>query len=113
MKIGALPEFRTRYEGLDGLREVYGLRNLRVTAVESDGRYPALDSGEVDVASVFTTEGQLAGEPLRRARGPARPLRLRHVAPIISDKVLEAHGPGLRRRSTPSRAKLTTAAMRG
>ena len=62
VKVGALPEFQTRYEGLDGLREVYGLRNLRVTAVESDGRYAALDDGEVDVASVFKTEGQLAGD---------------------------------------------------
>jgi osmoprotectant transport system substrate-binding protein len=112
VKIGALPEFRTRFEGLKGLREVYGLRNLRVTAVESGGRYAALDSGDVDVASVFTTEGQLAGEKYVVLEDPRGLFASGHVAPIISDEVLETHGPGLQAAIDAVSKALTTPAMR-
>ena len=110
VKIGALPEFRTRYEGLDGLRAVYGLRNLRVSAVER--RYAALDRGDVDVASVFTTEGQLAGERYVILEDPQRLFASGHVAPILSNRILEAHGPRLQRAIDAVSRTLTTSAMR-
>lgn len=112
VKIGALPEFRTRFEGLDGLREVYGLRNLRVTAVASDGRYPALESGDVDVASVFTTEGQLAGRKYVVLGDPRKLFASGRVAPILSDKILDAHGPGLGEAIDAVTKMLTTPVMR-
>ena len=112
VKIGALPEFRTRYEGLEGLREVYGLRNLRVSAVESGGRYAALDSGDVDIASVFTTEGQLAGQKYVVLGDPRGLFASGHVAPIISDEVLQTHGPGLQAAIDAVSTALTTPAMR-
>ncbi len=112
VKIAALPEFRTRFEGLDGLREVYGLRNLRVTAVSSGGRYPALDSGEVDVASVFTTEGQLAGQTYVVLDDPRGLFASGHVAPIIADRILKAHGPPLEAAINAVSKALTTPAMR-
>ena len=110
--IAALAEFATRFEGLDGLRELYRLRRLRVTSVESDGRYPALESGAADVASVFTTEGQLAGDDyvvLADSRGL---FASGHVAPIVSDKALAAHGPALRTAIDAVTRSLTTSAMR-
>ena len=112
VKIGALPEFRTRYEGLDGLREVYGLRNLRVTAVAPGGRYAALDGGDVDVASVFTTEGQLAGATYVVLKDPRGLFASGHVAPILRNEILEAHGPRLRAAIDAVSKALTTAAMR-
>ena len=112
LKIGALPEFATRFEGMDGLREVYGLRRLRVVPVESDGRYAALDSGRVDIASVFTTEGQLAGEKYVVLGDPRGLFASGHVAPIVSDKVLAAHGDGLRTAIDAVTRALTTSAMR-
>lgn len=112
VKIGALPEFRTRFEGLDGLEEVYGLRNLRVTAVESGKRYSTLDSGAVDVASVFTTEGQLAGDDYVVLVDPEGLFASGHVAPIVSDQTLEAHGPGLQTAIDAVSKVLTTPAMR-
>ncbi|HVF79640.1 MAG TPA: glycine betaine ABC transporter substrate-binding protein [Solirubrobacteraceae bacterium] len=112
VQIGALPEFRTRYEGLDGLREVYGLTNLRVTAVESNERYTALDSGAVDIASVFRTEGQLAGDSYVVLEDPKGLFASGHVAPIVSDEVLDAHGPGLRSAIDAVTKALTTPHMR-
>jgi osmoprotectant transport system substrate-binding protein len=112
VKVGALPEFRTRFEGLEGLREVYGLRNLRVMAVESDGRYPALDRGEVDVALVFTSEGQLAGNKYVVLDDPRGLFASGHVAPVVSDKTLRAHGPRLQQTIDAVSKMLTTPAMR-
>jgi len=112
VRIAALPEFRTRYEGLDGLRAVYKLRNLRVVPAESGGRYEALENGSADVASVFTTEGQLAGDAYLVLADPLRLFASGHVAPIIDDEVLAAHGPQLQAAIDTVTGTLTTAAMR-
>lgn len=112
VRIAALAEFATRFEGLDGLRALYRLHRLRVTPVESDGRYAALDSGRVDVASVFTTDGQLARDRYVVLADPRGLFASGHVAPIISEKVLAAHGVGLREAIDAVTRSLTTAAMR-
>jgi osmoprotectant transport system substrate-binding protein len=112
VKIGALPEFRTRFEGLDGLREVYGLRNLRVSSLMSDGRYAALESGDVDVASVFTTEGQLAGDDYVVLADPRGLFSSGHVAPILSDRMLAVHGSRLQTAIDAVSKMLTTGVMR-
>ena len=112
VKIGALAEFRTRFEGLDGLREVYGLRNLRVSSLASGERYAALQQGDVDVASVFTTEGQLAGEDYVVLKDPRGLFASGHVAPIISDRMLAIHGARLQTAIDAVSKMLTTGAMR-
>ena len=112
LKVGALPEFATRFEGIDGLEEVYRLRNLRAVAVDSGGRYEALDRGKVDIASVFTTEGQLAGEKYVVLGDPRGLFASGHVAPIIRRSVLSAHGPQLQTAINAVSRVLTTAAMR-
>jgi osmoprotectant transport system substrate-binding protein len=112
VKIGALPEFRTRFEGLDGLSEVYGLRNLQVSAVDSGARYEALDKGRVDIISVFTTDSQLAGSTYTVLDDPRGLFASGHVEPIISEKVLREHGPRLRETIDAVTKTLTTPAMR-
>ena len=111
-EIGAPKEFRTRFEGLIGLKEVYGLRDPEYRMLEFGDRYPSLDSGKVDVAAVFTTERQLAGSRYVLLEDPLGLFALQHVAPIVSEKTLEVHGPGLRKVIDAVSAKLTTAAMR-
>jgi osmoprotectant transport system substrate-binding protein len=111
-KIGAPGEFETRIEGLVGLRDVYGIREPRYTALDFGARYPSLDSGKVDVVAVFTTERQLAGTRYRILTDPRGLFAVQHVAPIISRKTLAAYGPALRAAIDAVSAKLTTAAMR-
>src|SRR4051812_25257294 len=53
-KIGAPPEFKTRFEGLVGLRQVYGLKDVKVTPFAIGDQYAALDKGKVGIAAVFT-----------------------------------------------------------
>ncbi|HEV2058765.1 MAG TPA: glycine betaine ABC transporter substrate-binding protein, partial [Solirubrobacteraceae bacterium] len=71
-----------------------------------------LDAGEVDVASVFTSEGQLAGDDYVVLDDPRRLFASGHVAPVVNEKVLEAHGPGLREAINAVSRELTTSAMR-
>jgi len=111
-RIGAPKEFRSRFEGLIGLREVYGVRNPRYTRLDFDRRYPSLDSGKVDVTAVFTTERQLSGRTYVVLSDPRGLFAIQHVAPIISKKVLQVHGPRLRTAIDAVSAKLTTTAMR-
>lgn len=112
VQIAALPEFATRYEGLDGLEEVYRLRNLDVLEAEGSERYSMLEEGDVDVASVFTSEGQLAGDDYVVLRDPRRLFASGHVAPVVDAKLLETHGAGLREAIDAVSRELTTSAMR-
>jgi osmoprotectant transport system substrate-binding protein len=112
VEVAALAEFATRFEGLDGLKEVYGLRNLDVLEVKGAERYTALDGGRTDVASVFTTESQLASDNYVLLDDPRRLFASGHVAPIVSDDVLETHGSRLRTAVDAVSRALTTAAMR-
>ena len=76
-------------------------------------RYTALDSGKIDVASVFTTDSQLAADRYTLLADPEGVFEKQHVAPLISRKALAAHGPGAgRRRINAVSALLTTPVMR-
>jgi osmoprotectant transport system substrate-binding protein len=112
VKVSALSEFSTRFEGLKGLRDVYGLHNLRVTVVSSDDRYRALEDGSVNVGSVFTTDAQLANDRYLALTDPRGLFASGHVAPIVSDKALAAHGPDLEAAIDAVTNVLTTPAMR-
>ncbi len=112
VRIAALAEFETRYEGLEGLEEVYELRNLDVLEVKGAERYSALDSGSTQVASVFTTESQLAGAEYVVLTDTLRLFASGHVAPIVSDELLQTRGSGLRSAVNAVTRALTTRAMR-
>jgi osmoprotectant transport system substrate-binding protein len=112
VKIAALPEFATRFEGIDGLNKLYGLRDLESVDAEGGERYSKLASGEVNVASVFTSESQLAGHDYVVLQDPRRVFASGHVAPVINDKVLKAQGPGLEKAIDAVSRTLTTPAMR-
>jgi osmoprotectant transport system substrate-binding protein len=113
VRLAALPEFRNRHEGLIGLRDHYGLRNLKLLALEnSEERYPSLDSGKVDVAVAFTTDGQLVGKRYALLTDPRGVFGAGNLAPIINRDVLKAHGPGVASALDAVSAKLTTDRVR-
>jgi osmoprotectant transport system substrate-binding protein len=112
VRIGAPPEFQTRFEGLVGLGERYGLHNAKATAIAIGRQYAALDSGRVDAAAVFTTDGQLAGGRYVILEDPRGVFGTQHVAPIISRAALRAHGPRLQEVIDAVSRRLTAPAMR-
>jgi osmoprotectant transport system substrate-binding protein len=112
VRIGAPPEFRTRFEGLVGLRQRYRLRNATATPLAIGRQYAALDSGRVDVAAVFTTDGQLASGRYVILDDPRGVFGTQHVAPIISARALRTHGRRLQAVLDAVSRRLTATAMR-
>ena len=113
-RLGAAPEFLTRFEGMIGLRRRYGLRNLKTDFADPNTgvRYAALEEGKIDVASVFTTDSQLADNRYVLLKDPRGIFEKQHMAPIVSREALETHGELLATTVNAVSALLTTAVMR-
>lgn len=91
-KLGAAPEFATRYEGLLGLKKVYGL-NPQFVPLAIGITYKAIDDGSVDVFDAFTTDPELLSgkyTPLTDTKGV---FGFQNVAPVVKQSVLKAEGP--------------------
>ncbi|HEX2103462.1 MAG TPA: glycine betaine ABC transporter substrate-binding protein, partial [Solirubrobacteraceae bacterium] len=50
--LGARPEFEAREQGLAGMRDVYGLDNVRFKEIPIGDQYRALDRNQIDAANV-------------------------------------------------------------
>ena len=111
LTIAAAPEFRTRFEGLVGLRKVYGLTRLKLKPLKIGEQYGALNRHEADVANVFTTDGQLEKGRYVLLRDPRDLFTFQNVAPVIRRDLVQKH-PELRGAIDAVSRKLTTKAMR-
>jgi osmoprotectant transport system substrate-binding protein len=109
--IAAPPEFEARFEGLVGLRKVYGLTRLKMQPMKIGEQYGALDKRKADVANVFTTDGQLERGRYVLLRDPRSLFTFQNVAPVIRQDLLRKN-PALRGAIDAVSLKLTTKAMR-
>jgi osmoprotectant transport system substrate-binding protein len=109
--VGAPPEFATRFAGLKGLKSEYGLE-LNLKPLTIGLQYKALDTGKVDTADVFTTDGQLQGSKYVVLTDPKNVFGFQNVAPVVSQKVLDAQGPAFAETLNAVSSKLTDEAMR-
>ncbi len=111
-RVAVAPEFPTRFEGLRGLSKLYGLTpQTKIVDVPNGAQYPELDERRVVAASVFTTDSQLAGGRYTLLADPKGVFATNHVAPLISRKILDAHGPQLAETLDAVSALLTTPVM--
>jgi osmoprotectant transport system substrate-binding protein len=91
-KLGAAPEFATRYEGLVGLKKAYGLHPT-FTPLAIGITYKAIDSGQVEVFDAFTTDPQLLSGKYTPLADPKGVFGFQNVAPVVKQSVLSAEGP--------------------
>jgi len=105
------PENRTRYEGLVGLKEAYGLNNINFVPLAIGLQYQALDKGTVNVGTVFTTDGQLQSAHYVILTDTKHIFGFQNVAPIVSPKVIAREGPAFAATLNAVSAKLTTHVM--
>ncbi|HEV3284629.1 MAG TPA: glycine betaine ABC transporter substrate-binding protein [Solirubrobacteraceae bacterium] len=92
VRLGGPPEFATRFEGLPGLVKEYGVKPAFVPiAIELS--YKALESGQVNVQNVFSTDGQLLGGKFHLLSDPKHVFGFQNVAPVVNKSVLAAEGP--------------------
>src|SRR4051812_44168949 len=109
--IAAPPEFRSRFEGLVGLRQLYGLTRVQVKQLKIGEQYAALDKHMADAANVFTTDGQLEKGRYVLLRDPRNLLTYQNVAPVIRKDLLRKY-PALESTIDLVSKKITTKAMR-
>jgi osmoprotectant transport system substrate-binding protein len=109
--LGGPPECPTRPLCLLGFERVYELRFERFVPLDVGGPLTAaaLDSGEIDVAVLFTGDRARYADRvvfLRDDRGlqPAE-----NITPVLRQDVSAAHGPGLARRIDDVTGRLTNA----
>ncbi len=108
--IGGAPELATREEGLPGIKKLYGVEG-KFKPVSIELSYQAIEGGQVDVQSVFSTDGQLLGGKFKTLSDPKHVFGFQNVAPIIKKSVVEAQGPVFSETIDKVSALLTIPAM--
>ncbi|HEU4703447.1 MAG TPA: glycine betaine ABC transporter substrate-binding protein [Conexibacter sp.] len=111
LRLGAPPEFRERETGLVGLERVYGITDVDFSPLTIGLQYQALDDGKIDVADVFTTDGQLQGGRYVVLEDPKNVFGFQNVTPIVSTRVLQAQGQAFQDTLDAVSRVLTTEAM--
>jgi osmoprotectant transport system substrate-binding protein len=108
--LGGPPEFATRFEGLLGLKQVYGVvPTFKPIAIELS--YKALESGQVDTQVVFSTDGQLLSGKFKVLADPKHVFGFQNVAPVVKKSVLVAEGPAFEQTLNSVSALLTLHAI--
>src|SRR3984885_13007360 len=92
LTLGGPPEFATRFEGLLGLKQLYGVvPTFKPISIELS--YKALESGQVNAQLVFSTDGQLLSGKFKVLTDPKHVFGFQNVAPVVKQSVLAAEGP--------------------
>jgi len=111
IKYGAPPESKTRIQGYAGLRSVYGLKKLKFVPLTIGVQYQALNSGNIQVADVFTTDGQLVRTKYFVLSDPKLLFGFQNVAPVVKKSLVTSEGPAFVSTMNLVSAKLTLAAI--
>jgi osmoprotectant transport system substrate-binding protein len=105
------PECRTRITCLLGLKQIYGLTQVKFVPLASISVYTLLDQGKITAGDVFSTDPQLGGTTYTVLVDTKHIFGFQNVAPIVSQKVLAAAGPKFAQVVNAVSAKLTIQAM--
>ncbi len=107
---GGPPENATRYQGVVGLQEAYGLNpSFKPLAIGS--QYQALDQKKVDSIAIFTTDGQLASGKYAVLTDTKGIFGYQQVVPVIRKSTLAKMGPEFSATLNKVSAALTTDAI--
>jgi osmoprotectant transport system substrate-binding protein len=109
--VGGDAPFATRLEGLVGLKRAYGI-NPTFKPLTIGLIYKALDSSQVQVSDVFTTDPQLTTGKYTILSDPKNVFGFQNVAPIVKKSVLKAEGPVFEQTINKVSALLTLDAIR-
>jgi osmoprotectant transport system substrate-binding protein len=112
LSIGGPPECPQRPLCLRGLQELYKLRFARFEPMPSRAvTAAALETGEIDVGMIETTDPSLVGADLVQLADDRRLQPADNVVPVVRREVRAAYGPPLVRLLNTISAQLTTAEL--
>jgi osmoprotectant transport system substrate-binding protein len=107
LKLAGPPEFKSRFTGLKGLASEYNVKPTFVP-LAIGLQYKALDTGKVDAADVFTTDGALQSGKYTVLKDPKNVFGFQNVGMVADKKVAD---PAFVDVVNAVSAKLTTEAM--
>ncbi len=91
LRLATIQEFLARPDGLPGLQRLYGgFRFAQVRTYDIALKYQALLEGRADVASAFTTDGEIATDELVVLRDDRHFWSAYNVAPVVRRAALTA-----------------------
>ncbi len=110
MVLGGPPEFKTRSDGIAGLKANYGLTFKSFDPLDTSGpiTLSALTSGKVQAADVFTTTPQIVTDKLVSLADPKFNFAAQNVIPLVYKAALT---PTISSTLNEISAKLTTSAL--
>jgi osmoprotectant transport system substrate-binding protein len=108
--LGGPPEFKTRTDGVVGLKSVYGLTFKSFDPLDESGpiTLAALTSGKVQAADVFTTTPQIISDKLVSLTDPKNLFAAQNVIPLVYKPAVT---PTITSTLNAVSAKLTTSAL--
>ena len=90
LRLAANPEFKERPYGIPGMEKVYGITDVKFTAISDSGgpaTLKALLDGKVDVANIYSTTPSILANKLVTLEDPKNMIAAQNVVPLInSDK---------------------------
>jgi osmoprotectant transport system substrate-binding protein len=109
LTFGGPPECPDRSLCLKGLQDVYGLQFARFEAMPSrTTTADALETGEIDLGMLETTNGNLADRDLVQLTDDRRLQPAENIAPMMRTEIAGAYGPTLLRLINNLTAQLNT-----
>jgi osmoprotectant transport system substrate-binding protein len=106
------PEFRTRFSGLIGLKQDYGVSALRFLPLAIGGQYQALADRRAQLAVAFTTDGNLTRGGFVMLSDPKGIFGYQNVTFVVRSRVITREGPAFAQTINAVSAKLSTQALR-
>lgn len=96
VSIGAAAEFQTRYQGILGLEQAYGLKASQITfkSLDAGGTLTetALAQNAVDAGDLFTTDPTITQNGLVTLTDPKNIFGLQNVLPLVNKSALSSAG---------------------
>jgi osmoprotectant transport system substrate-binding protein len=91
LRLGAVPEFLKRSDGLPGLQRVYGGFNFKsIRLIDFGLKYKALLGGDVEIVVAFGTDGAILADNLVVMQDDKHLFPPYQVAPVIRQDALKA-----------------------
>ncbi|MGH3743680.1 MAG: glycine betaine ABC transporter substrate-binding protein, partial [Mycobacteriales bacterium] len=108
---GGPPENATRYQGVLGLKQAYGLTQIQFKPLSIGTQYPAIDQHKVDSIAIFTTDPQLASGKYTVLTDTKGIFGFQNVVPVVKKSLLTAEGPAFAQTLNAVSATLTDKAI--
>ena len=90
LTIGAPPEFKTRQQGLVGLKSVYNITPKEFRPLQSQATVEALKNGQVKAANIFSTDPSIAANGFVVLDDPQSLFGSDNVVPLVRSEKADA-----------------------